>query len=166
MKTVCVVLVLTIAGMAASGNAPKRIKIATVPDEYTPTNASVKEPVSMQDFRFDVNKETGRARIVVNYIYDDYWTYEKDDDNGGPRPTIVQIPGLKYLPQAHMVVYDADGKRTVCADVQERKGRLGARIHIKNTGLCTVTAERTKHAEDDGWKIRRSSAIDTFLVIR
>ena len=29
------------------------------------------ERVSMEDFRFEVNKETGRARVVVDYTYPD-----------------------------------------------------------------------------------------------
>ena len=166
MKAVCMVLVLILSGIAAGGTARKRIKIATVPDEYMPSDVPIKEPVSMQDFHFEVNQETVRARIVVNYTYNDYLMYENDDDNGGPQPTIAQIPGLKYLPQTQTVVYEADGKQTVCAQVQQSKGLLGNHLHIKNTGLCTVTAERTKHAEDDGWQIRRISAIDTFFVVR
>jgi len=165
MRTLSAVLVLVLSGMAAGGTAPMRIKIATVPDEYTPTSTLTREPVSMEDFRFEVNPETARARVVVNYTYADQNIYGPDDDNGGPVPTIVQIPGLKYLPQAHAVIYEAAGKQTVCADVQQRKGLLGVRLHVKNTGLCTVIAERAKHAEDDGWEIRRFTAIDTYFEV-
>lgn len=166
MKAVFMVLVLASSGLAANGTMPKRIKVATVPDEYTPTNASIREPVSMEDFRFEVNEETARARLVVLYTYPDEIIYAKNDDNGGPQPTIVRIPGLKYLPQAHTVVYEADGRQTVCAHVVEHNGLLGKHFQVKNTGFCRVVAERTKHAEDDGWQIRRFSAIDTFLVVR
>jgi len=160
------VLVLVISSMAVSGTTWKRIKIDTVPDEYTPTSASVREPVSMQAFRFEVNVETGRARVVVDYTYPDAMVYEKGDDNRGPQPTLAQLPGLKYLPQAQMIVYETDGHETVCALVQERKRLFGTRLHIKNTGLCRVTAEKAKHAEDDGWQIRRFSAIDTYFEVR
>ena len=102
-----------------------------------------------------MNPETVRARVVIEYTYPDQVVYGKDDDGRGPQPTMVQIPGLRFIPQDHAVVYEADGKQTVCADVQEHKGLMGTRLRIKNTGLCTVTAERTKHAEDDGWEIRR-----------
>ena len=119
----------------------------------------------MEDFRFEVNQETARARVVVNYTYADQNIYGRDDDNGGPEPTIVQIPGLKYLPQAHAVVYEAGEKQTVCADVQQKKGLLGIRLHVKSTGLCFVIAERAKHADDDGWQIRRFTAIDTYFEV-
>ena len=165
MKNLCAALLLLFSGIAASGSAPTRIRIATVPDEYTPTSTLTREPVSMEDFHFEVNQETARARVVVDYTYVDQNIYGPNDDKGGPESTIVQIPGLKYLPQAHIVVYDADGKQTVCADVQQRKGLFGVRLHIKKTGLCTVTGERTKHAEDDGWQIRRFTAIDTDLEV-
>ena len=164
-KTLSAVLVLMISGMTAYGAAQTRIKIATVPDEYTPTSTPTRQPVSMEDFRFEVNQETARARVVVNYTYADQNIYRPNDDNGGPEPTIAQIPGLKYLPQSHAVVYEAAGKQTICADVQQKKGLLGARIHIKSTGLCTVIAERAKHADDDGWQIRRFTAIDTYFEV-
>src|SRR3974390_2434694 len=140
MKTLAVVLILTALGMAAGAAAQTRIKIATFPDEYTPTSTISREPVSMEDFRFEVNQETARARVVVNYTYADQNIYGRDDDNGGPEPTIVQIPGLKYLPQADAVVYEAGEKQTVCADVQQKKGLLGIRLHVKSTGLCFVIA--------------------------
>jgi len=165
MKNLCAVVVLILSGMAVGGTIPARIKIATVPDEYTPSSTLTREPVSLEDFSFEVNQETARARVVVDYKYVDQNIYGPNDDNGGPESTIVQIPGLKYLAQAHTVVYEADGKQTVCADVQQRKGLFGIRLRIKKTGLCTVTAERTKHAEDDGWQIRRFTAIDTYFEV-
>jgi hypothetical protein len=85
-------------------------------------------------------------------------------NDGGPQLTIAKIQGLKYLPQAQTVAYEAAGKQTVCAHVWKRKGLLGARLHIKNTGLCTVTAERTTHAEDDGGKFVGSARSTRFLT--
>ncbi len=158
-----VVLVLTIPTMAASATRPVRIKLDTVPDEYTPTNAVVAEKVSMESFHFEVNPETARARIVVRYVYPDELIYQVDDDKGGPQSTFAQVPGLRYDPKAHTVVYEADGIQTVCAQVQERKGAFGTRLRIENTGHCLVTAEHTRYAEDDGWEIRRFSAIDTYF---
>lgn len=165
MKNLCAVVALLLSGLAARGSSQTRIKIATVPDEYTPTSTLTREPVSLEDFGFEVNPETVRARVVVDYTYVDRNIYGPNDDYRGPESTIVQIPGLKYLPQAHTVVYEADGKQTVCADIQQRKGLFGVRLHIKKTGLCKVTAERTKHAEDDGWQIRRFTAIDTYFEV-
>lgn len=165
MKTLCAVFVLIVSEIAAGGTNQNRIKIATVPDEYTPTNAVIREPVSMQGFHFEVNQETARARVVVDYTYPDEIIYSKDDDNGGPQSTIVQLEGLKYLPQARTIVYETAGTQTICAHVEQRKGLFGSRLHIKNTGLCTVSAERTKHAEDDGWQIQRFTAIDTYFEL-
>lgn len=53
-----------------------RIKIDTVPNEYAPVNATVREPVSTRDFHFEVNEETVRARVVVDYTYPDELVYE------------------------------------------------------------------------------------------
>jgi len=67
--------------------------------------------------------------------------------------------------KAHAVVYEADGRQTVCANVQEHKGLFGSHAHIKITGLCIVTAQRAKHAADDGWQIQRFTAIDTYFEV-
>ena len=163
MKLNCIVLVLMISKMAIASPVFTRIKLDTVPDIYRPTDTSMKEPVYMQDFRFEVNQETIRARIVVDYTYPDQMIFGRDDDEGGPQPTIIQIPGLKYLPKAQTVVYEANGKQTVCARVEERRGLFGRHLHIRKTGLCTVTSEHAKHAEDDGWEIKRFTAIDTYF---
>ena len=157
--------VLVPATLAASVPTT-RIKIDTVPDEYMPTNVTMREPVSLQEFHFEVNTETKRARVVVGYAYPDELINDRDDDNGGPAPTVKQIPGLDYDAAVHQVVYEANGKRTVCADVVEHKGLFGQRLKIKNTGACTVTAEDVKHAEDDGWAIQHFRAIDTYFEVR
>jgi hypothetical protein len=160
------VLLLAISPNLGPAGQPIRIRLATVPDRYTPTNASVNEPVSMQGFHFEVNPETVRARLVVEYTYPDQIVYQKGDDNRGPQPTIVQLPGLKYVPEKHAVVYEGAKRQTVCAQVRAGKGILHHGLHIRNTGACTVTSEDAKHAEDDGWQIRRFTAIDTYLEVR
>ena len=166
MKLIPIFLLCTASTIAAVNPANTRIKIDTVPDEYTPTNATVREPVSMSGFHFEVNQETVRARVVVDYTYPDEQVYSLDDDNKGPQETIAQIPGLKFDPQAHAIVYNADGKSTVCANVAEHKGIFGKHLKIRNTGSCVVSAEDTKHAEDDGWSIHRFHAIDTYFEVR
>ena len=159
-------LVMLVPGTLAASAPITRIKIATVPDEYMPTNVTMREPVSLQEFHFEVNTETKRARVFVGYTYPDEVINDRDDDNGGPAPTVKQIPGLNYDAAAHEVVYEANGKRTVCADVQTHKGLFGQHLKIRNTGACTVTAEDAKHAEDDGWAIQRFRAIDTYFEVR
>jgi len=155
-----------VPGTLAASVPMTRIKIDTVPDEYMPTNVTMREPVSFQEFHFEVNTETRRARIFVGYTYPDELINDGDDDNGGPAPTVKQIPGLDYDEAAHEIVYQANGKRTVCADVLQHKGLFGQHLKIKNTGACTVTAEDVKHAEDDGWAIQRFRAIDTYFEVR
>lgn len=160
------VLVLVITPALVSAGQSTRIKLATVPDRYTPTNASVIEPVSMQGFHFEVNPETIRARVVVEYTYPDELVYERNDDNRGPQPTIVQLPGLKYRPQNQTIIYDHDGRETVCAYVHNRRGLLHHGMQIKNTGACSVSSEDVPHAEDNGWQIQRFKAIDTYFEVR
>ena len=166
MKLASVVLLLAVPTIAASGTPSARIQIDTVPDEYRPTNYNVQEPVSMSGFHFEVNKETVRARVVVDYTYPDELIYSLDDDGLGPRRSIAQIPGLKYDPEMREIVYEGEGKATVCAKVDDHKGIFGKHLRIKNTGSCIVTAEDTKHAEDDGWSIHRFSAINTYFEVR
>lgn len=159
--------VLLLTGAVYAVNVPSiRIRIDTVPDHYSPTDATINEPVSMQGFHFEVNPETRRARVVVDYTYPDELMYERNDDNRGPRPTIAQIPGLKYDVVDQEVVYRANGKTSVCANVEDHKGIFGRHLRVKSTGVCTVEAEDVKHAKDDGWAIRRFKAIDTYFEVR
>jgi len=157
-------LFLTLA-RAAPAPASTKIKIDTVPAEYRPnTGAELIEPVSMEDFYFEVNKETTRARVVIEYTYPDAADYRSDGDPG-PQPTLAQLPGLTYDPSAHAVVYDGDGRKTVCAIVQERKGLWGRHFSIRNTGSCVVTATVAVDAQDDGWSVHRFRAIDAYFEV-
>jgi hypothetical protein len=142
-----------------------KIKIDKVPNDYAPVNVTVHEPVSMRDFHFEVDEETARARVVVEYTYPDELVYGPDDAGRGPRPTVVQITGLHYPPLTGTVMYEGDGKRTVCASVVERKGIFGRRFSTRNTGSCIVTSEDAEHREDDGWSIRQYRAIDTYFEV-
>ena len=160
------VLWIVLSALASASTAPTRIKLDTVPDQYMPTTIASWQPVSMQDFHFQVNPETLRARIVVDYTYPNEPIFGKNDSKGGPQPTIVQIPGLSYDAAEHLVVFESQGKRTVCAGVEERKGIFGRHLKIHNTDACTVKAEDAKHVEDDGWRIRRFLAIDTYFEVR
>ena len=147
--------------------ASTRIKLDTVPSEYTPENSPTNtEPVSMSSYHFEVNEETNRARVVVDYTYPDQLIYDPDDDTRGPDPSIVQIPGLTYDPVAHAVVYESNGVRDVCATVDVHGGLFGHHIKVKNTGVCTVSAVVANHVLDDGWSLHRFRAIDTYLEVR
>jgi hypothetical protein len=162
---------LSIAAIAAIALAVpvfanSRIKIDTVPSEYAPPNSPINhEPVSMSSYHFEVNDETGRARVVVEYTYPDQMTYGPDDDSGGPRQTVVQLPGLSYDKMAHAVVYNANGTKATCATVNETANIFGHHLKVKNTGACSVSTVLADHAEDTGWDIHRFRALDTYFEV-
>jgi hypothetical protein len=146
-------------------SANSRIKIDTVPSEYAPTNSPTdREPVSMSSDHFEVNEETRRARVVIEYTYPDQMIYGPNDDAGGPPSTIVQLPGLTYDATAHAVVYDSNGTKAVCAKVNDQAGFFGHHLKVKNTGACTVITVAAGHAEDTGWG-HRFRAIDTYFEV-
>jgi hypothetical protein len=159
--------VLVTMALAVPAFADSRVKIDTVPSEYAPINSPTnREPVSMSGYHFEVNEETGRARVVVDYTYPDELIYGPNDDAGGPHPTVIQLPGLKYDAAAHAVVYDSNGTRDVCATVHRRRGLFGRHLAVKSTGACTVFAVVADHAEDDGWSIHRFRALDAYFEAR
>ena len=160
-------VVLLLFATALPVFASTRIKLDTVPYEYTPENSPTNiEPVSMSSYHFEVNEETNRARIVVDYTYPDQLIYGPDDDTRGPYPTIVQIPGLTYDSTAHAVIYELNGTRDVCATVKVHDGLFGRHTNVKNTGACTVSAVVADHVVDDGWRLHHIRAIDTYLEVR
>lgn len=164
MKSTILLLLFPTLALAGPGSAGTKIKIDSVPAEYRPTCAAeAPEPVSMAGFRFEVNQETNRARVVVDYTYPDEAVCGADGGLG-PQATQAQLPGLIYDREDHEVVYDKDGKSTVCAVVQKRRSLFGT--STKNTGSCVVTATVAEHAEDDGWSIHRFRAIDTYFEVR
>lgn len=146
--------------------AGSQIKLASVSSEYIPTAGSeLPEPVSMASFSFEVNKETGRARIVVDYTYPDEPVLGTDG-GPGPKPTYIQLPGLTYDQHAQTVVYEAKGARTVCAEIRKARFLFWQRTVIEPTGACVVSARLVDHADDDGWNIRTMRAIDIFFNVR
>jgi hypothetical protein len=167
MKKTSAVATFFALALAVPAYANSRVKIDTVPSQYAPIESPTnREPVSLSSFHFEVNQETGRARVVAIYTYPDQMTYGPDDDAGGPRSTIVQLPGLTYDAAAHAVVYDSNGTKSVCATVNEQSGLFGHHLKVKNTGACTVTTNVSSHAEDTGWDIHRYRAIDTYFEVR
>lgn len=150
---------------AATG-AETGVRIASVAPEYRPTaGPEIPEPVSMQAYSFEVQPATGRARVVIDYTYPDQAVFGSDG-GAGPEPTMAQIPGLKYDAAAKAVVYDADGKRTVCATVHNRTFLFWKGLDVVPTGACAVTSRLIEHEADNGWSISRSPTVDTFLEVR
>ena len=63
--------------LVGSASASTRLKIASVPPEYTPTaGPGLPKPVCMQSFYFEVEKETGRARVLVRIS--PCWDWKED----------------------------------------------------------------------------------------
>jgi hypothetical protein len=167
MKHLFLITAFVTMWSAVPVSANSRIKIDTVPSVYAPINSPTnREPVSLSSFHFEVEPETGRARVVVEYTYPDQMTYGPDDDAGGPASTVVQLPGLRYDSGVHAVVYDSNGAKTVCATVDDRSGLFGHHSKAKNTGACTVSVVAADHTEDNGWNLHRFRALDTYLEIR
>jgi hypothetical protein len=139
-------------------SADSRVKIDSVPLEYAPIDSPTsREPVSLSSFHFEVNEEAGRARVVVDYTYPDQMTYGPDDDVHGPRSTVAQIPGLAYDAAAHIVVYDSNRSKAVCAITSHRAGLSGHHLEIKNTGARTVSTVVANYAADTGWDTDRAA---------
>src|ERR1051326_8111849 len=102
--------VLILASGFAGPLQRTKIRMDAVPSEYTPTaGPEYPEPVSMADYWFEVNGETNRVRLIVQYTYPDQQIFASDG-GVGPRPTRAQVPGLTYDPESKTVVYQADGK--------------------------------------------------------
>ena len=165
MKHVFFTILFTILLIAIPASADSKIKIDTVPADYTPTYSITNQPVHLNKYHFEVNEETGRARVVVTYTYAENMIAGKGDP-GGPPTTRAEIPGLVYDAQNHSVVYRADGKQTVCATVQESHGLWGRRSKVTNTNACTVSTEPTNVTSDDGWELHHRQMLNTYLDIR
>jgi hypothetical protein len=142
------------------------VRIASVAPEYRPTaGPELPEPVSMQRYSFEVEPATGRARVVIDYTYPDQVAFGLDG-GAGPEPTMAQIPGLKYDADAKAVVYDASGKRTVCATVHYRTFLFRKSLDVMPTGACAVTSRLVAHVIDNGWSMSRIPAVDSFFEVR
>jgi len=160
MKTTTLTVAALVVMSAGTVMAGTKVKVATVPAEYTPVTSAFAQPVSLAKYYFEVNAETHRARLVVEYRYPNEGFYLIDGDGGGPQPSLIQVPGLSYDSRASQVVYDAGGKRTVCA-VGLGEGRKG--VKMKNTGDCTVTTMAKAEAVDDGWALHHIKALEVWF---
>jgi hypothetical protein len=158
------IAVAVFAGMV--GPSWAQVKIASVAPEYRPTAGSeLPEPVSMQSYSFEVEPQTGRARVVIDYNYPDQIAFGLDG-GAGPEPTTAQLPGLKYDAASKAVVYQTGGKRNVCATVRDRKWLFWKSLAVTPTGACTVTSRLVEHTADNGWSISRFPTVDTFFEVR
>ena len=140
-----------------------RLKIASVSPEYTPTAGPVMpETVSMRGFSFEVEKETGRARVVVEYTYPDQPAFGLEG-GVGPEVMRVQIPGLRYDGDEKAVVYGDKKNPVICATVRSRRFLFWKGLEVTPSGACTVTSQLASHEDDTGWSIRRYRSVDTYF---
>jgi hypothetical protein len=155
---------LTVATQASANTA---VKVDSIPYEYMLVSSITnREPVSVSSYHFELEPETCRARVVVEYTYPDQMIYGGGDPLRGPQPSFAQIPGLKFDAAAHAVIFDGDGTKVGCANVTEYGGLFGQHRKVTNTGECSVTAVPSIHTVDTGWKLIRVRALDTFLEVR
>src|ERR1700728_98618 len=153
--------------VATQASANTAAKIDAISYEYTLVNSITnREPVSVSSYHFEVEPETGRARVVVEYTYPDQMIYGGDDPLRGPQSSFSQIPGLKYDAAAHAVIFKGDGTKAVCANVTEHQSLFGQHLKVTNTGECSVTAVPNIHTVDTGWNLIRVRSLDTFLEVR
>jgi hypothetical protein len=142
-----------------------KLKIGSIPLDFAPWNGSLlTEPLSVQSFRFEVNNQSRRARVVVEYAYDRQQTYV-DQEGRYPDPSAILIPGLIFDPLNNAVVYNAGNRRITCGIFRTRKGIFGARSHVESTGACEITSAAVNRTWDDGWTIHRMRDLDLFLEI-
>lgn len=94
--------------------------------------------------KFVINPELGRAWVEVNL----YYTASESTDYYR-----VAVPGLSYDPSRAEVVFDADGKRVVCATVEQSGWWLFRHENVKPTGACELTHRYVKVPVDNGFAV-------------
>jgi hypothetical protein len=127
---------------------------------------SVAEKYAIQDFSFEVNPETGRAGIRLEYKYPPALVGLDDTGDQGPAPRIATLPGLTYDPTAHTVVYNDGANRIItCATAADRRTLFGKSAYMKAIGACVVSSRLTDHTRDNGWSIDRYRTLDTYFEV-
>ena len=145
--------------------ADTKVRIASAAPELLATGGPQRsEPSNMHTFTFEIDQETGRARLVVDYVYPGAPLFGSDEA-AGPAPILAQIPGLRYDASSRSVVYEVSGKRTVCAKVEDRRFLFWKTESIVPTGSCTVSAQFVSSVEDTGWKLRKVRTMDTYFEV-
>ncbi|MDO9451433.1 MAG: hypothetical protein Q7J29_01075 [Stagnimonas sp.] len=119
--------------------------VTAVSAESTPI---FKAPIGAQDATksktFGINPELGRAWVEVT-VYESVTelidTYR------------VPVPGLRYDKDSSQVVYDAEGRNVVCANVRETGNWFFKDQRIEATGDCELTRRYVKVPIDDGFAV-------------
>jgi hypothetical protein len=127
---------------------------------------SVADKYAVQDFSFEVNAETGRAGIRLEYSYPPALVGLDDTGDQGPSPKIVTLPGLAYDAAAHSVVYNDGVNHFTCATAANHRSLFGKSSYMKPTGACVVSSRLTDHTRDNGWSIDRYRTLDAYFAVR
>jgi hypothetical protein len=154
--------VFALAFLAAGAAQASSVKVDTVDAVYDVPGSSPAN-VSIESFKFEINQDLGRARLDITYQTD----YNPGPDEGGyygPGEDDVLVQGLSFDKTSSQVVYKSEaGKTTACANVTISHGPLGHRVHVKNTGLCTLSTSTEDVITDDGWEIKHHKVLNVFL---
>jgi hypothetical protein len=126
---------------------------------------SVADKYKVQSTSFEVNAETKRAGIRLEYVYppelvgqvDSYWV---------PPPRTVVVPNLTYDAASRAVIYNDGVKTTTCAVAAGQRVLLWKVAIMKPTGDCIVSSRLTTHERDNGWSIEPLRTMDTYLRVR
>lgn len=94
--------------------------------------------------RFAINDDLGRAWVEVEMYFSvsESTKYHR-----------VAVPGLSYDRERAEVVFDADGRRVICATVEQRGRWIFAHQKIEPTGACELTHRYVKVPVDNGFAI-------------
>lgn len=107
-----------------------------------------KAPIGAQDATksktFGINPELGRAWVEV----DVYHTPTELTETYR-----VPVPGLSYEKDGSRVVYDAEGRKVVCANVRDTGTWIFKSQRIEPTGNCELTRKYVKVPVDDGFAV-------------
>ncbi len=154
---------LLVTVWAVPASAVTKTRIASVGLEYKPTaGPQIPEPVFMRGFAFEIERETGQARVVIDYTYPSQPAYGFDG-GAGPAPTMAQIPGLRYDAGSRSILYEDSGRSVVCATVTDRKVFFWNRTAIVLTGACRVSSEPIYRPA--AWNVPQSRTLDTFFEV-
>lgn len=94
--------------------------------------------------RFGINPELGRAWVEID-VYPDF--SETSDTYRVP------VPGLRYDKDSRQVVYGADGKQVVCANVRDTGAWIFKSHRVEPTGDCELTRRYVNVPIDDGFAV-------------
>ena len=107
-----------------------------------------KAPIGAQEASksktFGINPELGRAWVEINVYHD------PTELNETYR---VPVPGLSYDKASSQVVYDAEGKKVICANVRESGSWIFKTERVEPTGDCELTRKYVKVPIDDGFAV-------------